>query len=328
MINGRCADAAVMPFLDIAIGEMVVDAATGEIIVANVDIADVERCMKGDRQGLKPVEHRQATPVLLRRPWDVQHVREGCLGADCQFLSRSVPALRAGSGVVVIGTRGVYADQTAVIAPTVVLDCEKGPIVIGAHATVRPGAIIIGPASIGEHTTVLERTLVKGGCAIGPWCKIAGELGETVIQGYSNKAHDGHLGNSWLGEWVNLGAGTANSNLLNTYGEVIARATPDGPNERTGLQFFGCVLGDHVKTAISTRIMTGAVANVGVMFAATSPISGCLAPLSWITDAGVREYGIDKFESVCRTVMKRRGVVPTESYMKAVRELRAQAATV
>ena len=96
-------------------------------------------------------------------------------------------------------------------------------IVIADHAVIRPGATIIGPAYIGEHATVLERALIKAHTAVGPWCKVSGEVGGSIFQAYSNKGHEGHLGDSYVGEWVNLGAATTNSNLLNTYSEVVAK---------------------------------------------------------------------------------------------------------
>jgi hypothetical protein len=157
---------------------------------------------------------------------------------------------------------------------------------------------------------VLDRTLVKGGTALGPWCKVAGEVGGTIFQGFANKAHDGHLGDSWIGAWANLGAGTVNSNLLNTYGEVMARAFgPDGkpgPTERTGEQFLGAVIGDHVKTAIATRMMTGCIVGTGTMWAAAQAVSGTVQAFSWVTDAGARVYAAEKFLEVARAAMGRR----------------------
>jgi len=210
---------------------------------------------------------------------------------------------------------------TAKVYPTACFDIEHGSIVIDAHATVRPGVLIIGPAYVGPHSTVLDKALIKPGTAIGPHCKVAGEVGGTIFQGFANKAHDGHLGDSYIGEWANLGAGTTNSNLLNTYGDVIAKATPSGSNERTGEQFLGCIVGDHVKFAISTRIMTGAVIHTGTMWAASAAVSGCVPGFSWVTDAGVKPYRLEKFLEVMRAAMGRRKVVPGAAYLERVGEI-------
>ncbi len=168
---------------------------------------------------------------------------------------------------------------------------------------------------------MLERATIRQNTAVGPWCKVNGEIGGVLFQGYSNKAHDGYLGDSFVGEWVNLGAGTTNSNLLNTYGEVITRATPDGKHERTGETFLGAIIGDHVKTAICTRIMTGSVLHTGGMFATTAAVSGCVAPFTWATDAGQRPYRFEKFIEVARAAMSRRKITPSGAYTTLLRDL-------
>jgi UDP-N-acetylglucosamine diphosphorylase/glucosamine-1-phosphate N-acetyltransferase len=181
--------------------------------------------------------------------------------------------------------------------------------------------VIVGPAYVGPHSTVLERAVIRANTAIGPWCKVAGEVGGTIFQGYSNKAHDGYLGDSWVGEWVNLGAGTTNSNLLNTYAEVKARATPDGPEEPAGERFVGAFIGDHVKTAIGTRIMTGAVIGTGSMISRSAQVGGCLPGFSWSTDAGRDTYRLDRFIEAVRSVMARRNVEPSPAYLDRVAAL-------
>jgi UDP-N-acetylglucosamine diphosphorylase/glucosamine-1-phosphate N-acetyltransferase len=207
----------------------------------------------------------------------------------------------------------------------VVLDSEHGAIHVAEHAVVRPGAVLIGPCYVGPHSTVLERATIRPGTAIGPWCKVNGEVGGTIFQGYANKAHDGYLGDAYVGEWVNLGAGTTVSNLLNTYSEVIAKATPGGSNERTGETFLGPVIGDHVKTAICTRVMTGSILHTGSMFATTAAVSGCVGPFTWATDEGQRVYRLDKFLEVARAAMERRKVEPSEAYIAALAALHAGA---
>ena len=215
----------------------------------------------------------------------------------------------------------MQAPLLATVFPASILDTTNGPIAVRAGATIRPGSTIIGPVVIGERSTVLDKALVKANTALGPVCKVAGEIGGTILQGYANKGHDGHLGDSWLGEWVNLGAGTTNSNLLNTYSEVTSVAQPHAHREKTGETFFGCALGDHVKTAIGTRIMTGAIVHTGAMWAATAPISGCVDRFAWATDKGVRHYRVDRFLEVMRASMGRRTIEPSDAYTARVAAL-------
>ena len=124
---------------------------------------------------------------------------------------------------------------------------------------------------------------------------------------------------------MNLGADTTNSNLLNTYEDVVCRATSSAKREKTGHQFLGATLGDHTKTAIGTRIMTGAVVGTGVMYAASSAMNGTLDPFAWVTDAGTRSYRLGKFVEVAMSVMERRGVIQSQAYARRLTVLHERA---
>ncbi len=279
---------------------------------------------------------------VLRRPWSVRTHRDAALAHDIALLTtpaaeqHAIPSFAshpAASGPSA-GTIAVIRDATtthdlfvhpwATIHPATVFDVSHGPIVIADHAVIRPGAILIGPCFVGHGSTVLERATIRPGTAIGPMCKVNGEVGGTIFQGFANKAHDGYVGDSWVGEWCNLGAGTTTSNLLNTYGETIAKALPSTRNERTGEVFLGTIFGDHTKTAICTRVMTASVLHTGGMFATTAAVSGTPPAFSWATDAGMSSFRLDKFLEVMRTAMARRKVQPSEAYVRAVEELHAR----
>jgi UDP-N-acetylglucosamine diphosphorylase/glucosamine-1-phosphate N-acetyltransferase len=241
--------------------------------------------------------------------------------------TRMIEARIPGDVAAVVGDHPVEIHASARIFPNVVLDAEQGPIIVHEHATIRAGAVICGPCSIGAGSTIIDRALIKANTVIGPQCKVAGEVGSTIFQGYSNKAHDGHLGDSWVGKWVNFGAGTTNSNLLNTYGEVIMRLDPDSPRLRTGMQFLGAIVGDHAKFAICTRLMTGSIIGTGAMIATTAPPPTTVTPFAWLTDeAGPegRTFRLEKFIEIAKTVMARRKVTPSETYLQLVRELHSQ----
>ena len=279
------------------------------------------------------IEFERQVPItgqpFLRACWQVKSFRDRALAHDLAMLTKdgqvAIPRMVQLPGVTSItdcaAGRCVHAHATAKVSPGTIFDCDLGPIVLDRHAAVRPGAILIGPCYVGPNSTVLERATIRPGTAIGPWCKVNGEVGGTIFQGYSNKAHDGYLGDSWLGEWVNLGAGTTNSNLLNTYGEVPIKSTPDRGYVRSGETFLGAIIGDHVKTAICTRIMTGTVIHAGSMIATTAPASGCVAPFTWATDAGSKSYRPDKFLEVAHAAMARRSVTPSAAYLSALRAM-------
>ena len=260
--------------------------------------------------------------VLYTHPWDVMSNVSESIVQDIEavrMLDAKVPA-----GLTnVVGAHPVEVHESARLYPNAVLDAERGPIVVHERAIIRPGAVICGPCSIGRESVVVDHALVKPNTVIGPRCKIGGEVGGTIFQGHSNKAHDGHLGDSWVGEWVNFGAGTTNSNLLNTYGEVAMRLEPEGRLHRTGLTFQGAIVGDHVKFAINTRIMTGSVVGTGAMIAVTASPPPAVRRFGWLTDRGEQVFRIDKFIDTATRMMVRRDQVPSDAYIDALKALYA-----
>lgn len=318
LINGRC----VLPgaaIRDLQAGCALV-AAGGGVVGARLAPAAARTFLRSLSLPSGVSAGTIAEAAMLERPWDVIRFRDRALDIDLQLIAlRETQELP--DGVIGIGDDNIWIHPEATIYPGVTLDAEAGRIAIDAGAVVRPGAVVVGPAYVGQASTVIDRSLIKGHTSVGPVCKVAGEVGGTIFQGFSNKAHDGHLGDSFVGEWVNFGAGTTNSNLLNTYGEVVAVAGRGMSHERTGLQYLGCIVGDHVKFAIGTRIMTGSVFATGGMFAATAPPPAATGRFEWHTDRGVQAYRMDKFLGVARTVMARRNLDMSAAYEARLRTL-------
>jgi len=271
---------------------------------------------------------------IAAAPWDLTTRLGTTLTEDLPLLAKSAAygscvarALRPDEGQS-FGAHPILIDPTASIGPLCVIDASKGAVVIAKGVTIRPLSVLVGPCVVCEGTTVGERALLKGSTAIGPHCRAGGEIGGTIFQGYSNKSHDGHLGDSFVGEWVNIGAGSDNSNLLNTYGEVIVRLEADGGLLRTGRQFWGSVIGDHAKLAIGTRLMTGTTIGTGAMIASSKPPAALVPRFAWVTDSadGPKSFRIDKFLETARAVMSRRQVELTADYEARLRALHAAAA--
>lgn len=307
--------------------------AQGQVVAAVVD-ADELSCSVLSTLSLAHTAARADVRAVMTRPWHARSCRDVCLLTDLHAIALHIRAggtpLQPPQGATVIPHthHALTIAPGASILPATVFDLEHGPIVIDRGACVRPGAIVIGPAYIGPNSTVLERATIRPYTSIGPWCKVNGEVGGTIFQGFANKAHDGYLGDSYIGEWVNLGAGTTNSNLLNTYGDVVCKPlTPGASNERTGEMFLGCTLGDHVKTAICTRIMTGAIVGTGTMCASSTPLAGTVPPYSWITDAGSKPFRFEKFMEVATAAMARRKLSPSPAYKTLLQELAERAIT-
>lgn len=314
LINARC-PLPVRAIGEISLGQVVVEQDTQDMIAVRLTQSGVRDLLSGKQPELTPVVIEGKH--LMSRPWDWRHFRDASMEFDLQVIAQNmVKVEEAPLGVTIIGNEGVAISREAQVMPGVLLNATAGPIVIEENATIRPGAIVTGPAYVGPGSTVLEQANIKPNTAIGPVCKVAGEVGGTIMQGYANKAHAGHLGDSWIGEWSNLGADTTNSNLLNTYGEVTARPVAGGSMEKTGATFLGVTMGDHTKTAIGTRIMTGAIVGTGTMFAASSALSGTTEPFSWHTDAGTKHFRLGKFVEVSMTAMERRGIKQSQAYSR------------
>jgi UDP-N-acetylglucosamine diphosphorylase/glucosamine-1-phosphate N-acetyltransferase len=210
--------------------------------------------------------------------------------------------------VEVLGDHPVLLERGATVEPFVVFDASAGPIYVDEGVIIHSFTRINGPCYVGRNSTIMGGDV--SGCSIGPVSKIRGEISGTIVLGYSNKGHDGFVGNSCLGKWVNLGAGTVTSNLKNTYGEV-SLWTPTGIRP-TGMQFLGTLFGDHVKTGIGTRLTTGTVLGAGANVFGPKMPPKAVAPFSWGEEAPYDLYKIEKFLDTAKTVMARRKVDLTE----------------
>ena len=204
----------------------------------------------------------------------------------------------------VLGAHPVYIEEGAVVEPYVLFDATTGPVLVRNGATVRGFTRLAGPCVIDGGSTILGDRV--SGCSIGEGCMIRGEMSETIVIGNANKAHDGFVGHSVLGRWVNLGAGTTTSNLKNTYG-TVSLATPAGMRD-TGLIKMGTFFGDHVKTGIGLRLTTGTVIGAGASIHGAAMPPKNVPPFSWGEGGSLGEYELDKFVRTAERAMGRRGV--------------------
>lgn len=227
--------------------------------------------------------------VLLRQLVD-GGVHEGCVHPGAHLLNPGVIRIAPGS----------------VIKAGVVLDAEAGPIEIDREVTVSPNAVIEGPCYIGPQTIIRAGAYIRANTSIGPACRVGGEVDGCIIHGYSNKQHDGFLGHSYVGEWVNLGAGTVNSDLKNTYGTI--RVAINGVDVETGERFIGAMIGDHAKTGIGTILPTGCVLGVAANVFTRRMLPKFVPSFAWLTDEGLQPFRVEKAIEIARAVMARRKV--------------------
>jgi UDP-N-acetylglucosamine diphosphorylase/glucosamine-1-phosphate N-acetyltransferase len=192
------------------------------------------------------------------------------------------------------------------IAEGCIFNTAKGPIYIGENAEIMEGAMLRGPVCVGDGAQVKMGAKIYGDTTIGPGCKAGGEITNSVFFANSNKAHDGYVGNSVIGEWCNLGADTNTSNLKNNYGDVSVYNYAIGGSEDSGMQFHGLIMGDHSKCGINTMFNTGTVAGVGANIFGGGFPKKFIPDFSWGGESGVVEFQFDKFVEMVQNVYKRR----------------------
>jgi UDP-N-acetylglucosamine diphosphorylase/glucosamine-1-phosphate N-acetyltransferase len=251
---------------------------------------------------------------VLDHPWDLVARNDERIARD---VAHSWPEEGEPPGIVRVGSHAISLGDGALIEPGVHVDVRAGPIRLAEGARVEGPARIAGPLFVGRGSTVLGGTV--GTSSIGPVCLVRGEVAHSIMLGFVNKAHDGHIGHALLGRWVNLGAFTTNSDLKNNYRSVRVW-TLDGERD-TGLLKVGSFLGDHVKTGIGTVLNTGTVIGAGSnVFGGVMPPT-VVPPFSWGAGSDLRDHRLDKFLDTADRVMARRG----EAMTPGVRHLLGEA---
>jgi UDP-N-acetylglucosamine diphosphorylase / glucose-1-phosphate thymidylyltransferase / UDP-N-acetylgalactosamine diphosphorylase / glucosamine-1-phosphate N-acetyltransferase / galactosamine-1-phosphate N-acetyltransferase len=255
--------------------------------------------------------------MVLHGAYDLVTALEHLLLPDCgDFLAEASDPIP--DAVIIIGDPAEVILLGAVIEPGVIFDTRQGVIVVEHGAQVRAGARLEGPLYIGAGT------IIAGGAvrhsAIGPQCRVHGEVSSSVFLGYANKSHDGFLGHSVLGHWVNLGAGTITSNLKNTYGEIGLAV--GGERLPTGRTLLGSLIGDHAKTAIGTLLPTGCVVGAGANLFGAGQVPKVVPPMAW--GMGDQRVDADRLVAVAARVMPRRDVEMTPEREQSLRAIHAR----
>ena len=250
-------------------------------------------------------------PFQIEHAWDIFSKNSEAISADFELLTHDRESLPIPTSNNVICPENIFIEEGAIVE-FATLNASAGPIYIGATAEVMEGSLVRGPFALCEHSTLKLGAKVYGPTTIGPHSKVGGEVNNVVIFGFSNKGHDGFLGNSVLGEWCNLGADTNNSNLKNNYAEVRLWDYETEGFARTGLQFCGLMMGDHSKCGINTMFNTGTVVGVSSNIFGSGFPRNFIPSFSWGGSAGMSTYKTSKAFEVAEIVMKRRGIEFTQ----------------
>jgi UDP-N-acetylglucosamine diphosphorylase/glucosamine-1-phosphate N-acetyltransferase len=245
--------------------------------------------------------------LRIEFPWDIFAKNDQAIREDFELLTEGRTSQPISKSVNVIQPENIFVEEGAKME-FVTLNASSGPIYIGKNAEIMEGSVIRGPFALCEEAQVKLSTKVYGATTIGPHCRIGGEVNNSVLFGYSNKGHDGFLGNSVLGEWCNIGADSNTSNLKNNYEEVKLWSYETESFAKTGLQFCGLMMGDHSKCGINTMFNTGTVVGVSANIFGSGFPRNFVPSFSWGGASGFTTYLTRKAFEVAKVVMDRRHV--------------------
>lgn len=246
--------------------------------------------------------------IRLEHTWDIFSNNDAAIREDFELLTEGRKSQPIPKSVNTIGKENIFIEEGAKLE-FVTLNASSGPIYIGKNAEIMEGSVIRGPFALCEEAMVKLATKVYGATTVGPHSRIGGEVNNSVLFGYSNKGHDGFLGNSVLGEWCNIGADSNNSNLKNNYEEVKLWSYETEGFAKTGLQFCGLMMGDHSKCGINTMFNTGTVVGVSANIFGSGFPRNFVPSFSWGGASGFTTYITKKAFETARLVMSRRNVV-------------------
>jgi UDP-N-acetylglucosamine diphosphorylase/glucosamine-1-phosphate N-acetyltransferase len=258
---------------------------------------------------IETLEVFQLEGILLKveTTWDIFSKNGAAIKADFDLITKNRTSAPIPEKTVAFNSEAIFIEEGAKL-PLCVLNATDGPIYIGKNAEIMEGSMVRGPFALCEESTLKMGTKIYGSTTVGPHSKVGGEVNNSVFFGYSNKGHDGFLGNSVIGEWCNLGADTNNSNLKNNYAEVRLWSYETENFAKTGLQFCGLMMGDHSKCGINTMFNTGTVVGVSANIFGSGFPRNFVPSFSWGGAKGFTTYLTSKAFEVAQVVMLRRGI--------------------
>lgn len=324
LINGTvCPDATLVEEINtLGAGEALVQ--DGLLIAARVDEAGVKSF---DETAFSGKKHSTAAAALLRigRIYDIFSKNGEAIGRDFELLTKGRTSQPVSGTNQCMNPERIFIEEGATVECSV-LNASAGPIYIGKDAEVMEGCKIRGPFALGEHAGLKMDAKIYGPTTVGPYCKVGGEVSNAVFFAYSNKGHDGFVGNAVIGEWCNLGADTNNSNLKNTYDEVRLWSYRSSSFEKTGLTFCGLMMADHAKCGINTMFNTGTVVGVAANVFGSGFPRQFIPSFAWGGAQGFDTFKPEKAFQTATAMCARRNVAFTDVDKAIMNEVFAQTA--
>ncbi len=310
-VNGRLLGCELIPLE----GTEEIGLSGNTLVYARVGKERSRELLPGDfledkaLEKLEGLPKKEVAPTLINYFWDIIKHNKEETKKDWQRVGTGLPRPCRGingrvyEGVSLLNPGNIFTGSGSRIKPGCVLDAEDGPIFVAEEVLIQPNTTIIGPAYIGKGAIVRPSTRLREGSNVGEYCKVGGEISNSILHSYSNKQHDGFLGDSYTGSWVNLGAGTTNSNLKNTYGNVRVQF-----GDRTidsGETFLGAAIGDHTRVGINSSLSAGGIVGFCCNVIGRYPVPRFVPSFSWCAER-VQTYHLDNALEVARRTMSRR----------------------
>lgn len=285
-----------------------------EVIAAILALSENEKLVfesyelayKGN--GSELVKYTGKTPLLLENRWDIFQKNELAIQSDFDLICAGRTSQPISNSNTVIGDASLIFVEEGAMVEAAILNTTTGPIYIGENAEIMEGSIVRGPLAMCEYSVLKLGTKVYGATTLGPYCKVGGEVSNVVFQAYSNKGHDGFLGNATIGEWCNIGADTNASNLKNNYGKIAVFSYETQQEEQSDLQFLGLCMGDHSKCGINTMFNTGTVVGVSSNVFGSGFPAKYIPSFSWCDVDAVVPFRFDKAIEYANNMMQRRNL--------------------
>lgn len=268
------------------------------------------------------IQFKGEVPLILENRWDLYQKNDIALKGDFELITSGRKSQKLSKTNTIIGSSDLIFLEEGSKVEASILNTTNGPIYIGKDAEIMEGSIVRGPLAMCEHSALKLGTKIYGATTLGPHCKVGGEVNNSVFQAYSNKGHEGFVGNSLIGEWCNLGADSNTSNLKNNYSNVSTYSYETQKEEKTKVQFMGLTMGDHSKCGINTMFNTATVVGVSCNIYGADFPPKFIPSFSWGESAGFVPFKLDKAIEYVNNMMERRGLKLSEDEINILKLLK------
>lgn len=274
------------------------------------------------KEDLDSIQHFEGDVLVIQNSWELFQLNGKEIEKDIKLLKvKAVSDIEKYPNALLINTDQIFIEPGAIIEPGALLLAEKGPIYIGKDARIMANSVVRGPSAICDQSVVKMGAKIYEETTIGPVCKVGGEISNVIFHSYSNKSHDGYVGNSVFGQWCNLGADTNTSNLKNNYSNVKVVEWKTKKEYDTGQQFIGTIMGDHSKTGINSMLNTGTICGVCCNLFSDSYPPKFVPSFSWVSGNNIVPYHFEKAIEAMEKMMQRRNVTLSPAYKRMMKAI-------